>query len=212
MAISLGGTTDTLLNLSVFLLSSLVIGGLLFMVIFAYMQNKRYKQFKVIIWGKDAFNQLIQKEDGAGIFVDRKTNNKRFFLKKHNVGLQPDNVPYIQKGNEKIVYLLQTGLKNFRFIKPVISEDVFTFDVKEEDVNWAVNSYERGKKLFSQNWLMQYLPFIMLAFVSIVILVIFIYFFKNFAVLKETAIAFQNAAGELAKANAMNVNGTFVLT
>ena len=41
---------------------------------------------------------------------------------------------------------------------------------------------------------MQYLPFMMLAFVSIIILVMFIYFFKEFDTLKDVAIALKEAA------------------
>jgi hypothetical protein len=81
-------------------------------------------------------------------------------------------------------------------------------NVGEEDVNWGVNAYERQKKIFGSNALLQYLPFIALGFVSIVILIMFIYFFKQFSVLKDVALAFESAARTLAQAN----GGTVVLT
>ena len=72
-----------------------------------------------------------------------------------------------------------------------------TIIITEEDVNWAINSYERQKKIFQSSTLMQYLPFILLAFVSVIILVMFIYFFKDFAVLRDVAIALREASVSL---------------
>ena len=177
------------------------------MSIWALIKYKRFSQFKVVIWGRDGFGQVVQTSDQAGIFVDKKTNNKRFFLKKNNVGLDPDNVPYIQQGRKRVVYLLKTGLKNFSFIKPVIKDDVFSVDVGEEDVNWAINAYERQKTSFAKNLLLQYLPFIALAFVSIIILILFIYFFKQFGVLKDVAVALADAS----RAFAQSQGGTVIL-
>ena len=96
--------------------------------------------------------------------------------------------------------LLQTGLKNFRYIKPKITADRLRFTVGEEDVNWAVNSYERQKKIFAQSWLAQYMPFMALAFVSIIILILFINLFKVAPDLKEAAIALKEAAQQMAQA------------
>lgn len=159
-----------------------------------YFFWRKYTEFKCIIWEKDGFGQLNERYDKAGIFVDGKTKNKRFFLKKANVGLDPDNVPYLPTRGKKVVYLLRTGLKNFHFIRPTVSNPNIYLSVGEEDVNWAINAYDRQKKLFDQSMFMQYLPFMMLAFVSIIILVMFIYFFKEFDTLKDVAIALKEAA------------------
>jgi len=147
---------------------------------------RRYQQFICEIWQRDGFGQFKIKYDQAGIFVDDKTKNKRLFLKQNNVGLDPDNIPYLTtaKGKRKIL-LLQTGLKNFKYIRPTVRDDMFYFTVGEEDVNWAINSYERQKKLFAQSWLAQYLPFIMLAFVCMIILILFIQLFNKFPVMLE---------------------------
>lgn len=141
--------------------------------------NKKYKQFLCIIFDIDGLGNRVVTYDNAGIFIDNKTNNKRFFLKKANVGLNPDNVPAIDDGKNKVVFLQRIGLKNFRYIKINFKEDRPVLEVTEEDVNWGVNSYERQKK-FNNAWLEKYLPFIALAIVSVVIMVVFIYFFKDF--------------------------------
>lgn len=170
--------------------------------VWAYLRWKKYQQYKTIIWERDAFGNIRQYEDNAGVFVDKKTNNKRLFLQKTNVGLEPDNIPYVVLANgKKQIYLIRRGLKNFQYIKPIINEKDFVFSVTEEDVNWSINAYERQKKIFQSSSLLQYLPFILLAFVSIIILIMFIYFFKDFGVLKEVALALQNTAEALRTAN-----------
>jgi hypothetical protein len=100
------------------------------------------------------------------------------------------------------VYLYRKGLKNFFFLRPNVQMDKVDVQVGEEDVNWAANSYEKAKKLFSASTLLQYMPFILLALVSIIILVMFIYFFKDFGVLKEMAVALQAAAEAMRQASA----------
>lgn len=177
--------------------SIVIIFGLTGFGVWFYLKWKKYQQYKCVIWERDGLGNVRQYYDNAGIFVDRKTNNKRFFLQRSNVGLEPDNVPYVLVKDKKIVYLVRRGLKNFQYIKPVITESSFNFKVTEEDVNWAVNAYERQKKIFQENKFMQYLPFILLAFVSIIILVIFIYFFKEFGTLREVATALRQTAEAL---------------
>jgi len=191
--VDIAGVADTALNIGIMLLGGLLACGLIGGGLWFFLKQKRYKQYKCVIWERDGFGQLTETYDKAGIFVDKKTNNKRFFMKKANVGLNPDNIPYIP-GKSKIVYMLRTGLKNFHFIKPNVSNPTINLSIGEEDVNWAINAYDRQKRLFNQNMLMQYLPFIALAFTSIIILIIFIYFFKDFAVLKDVAIALRDAS------------------
>ena len=204
MAIDGSAIADMSLTIAIILLSLLIFGGFAWLGLWAWMKKKRFDEFDVVIWTKDGFGQIVQKVDKAGVFLDRKTMNKRFYLKFANVGLDPDNVPYIVQNGRKKVYLQQVGLKNFKFIKPNYTDDEIKFEVGEEDVNWASNSYERQKKIFGDNKLLQYLPFIILAFVCLVILILFIYFFKQFPVLKETALAFKEAAVALAQAQAHN--------
>lgn len=196
-------TADGILNGVIFVVGGIVIFGIVFLIGKWYMDNiHRYKQFNCIIFQRNGFGQLEQKKDQAGIFTDGRTKNKRLFLKNSKVGLDPDNVPYISTKGSKTIYLLQTGLKNFRFINIDIKEPLIDMTVGEEDVNWAINAYERQKALFQDSKWMQLLPFIAIAFVSIIILTIFIYFFKNFDVLQDVALALERTAQEIAKANA----------
>ena len=201
------GISSSVLNIVIMILSIAVVGGLVGGITYLILKYKRYKQFTCIIFERDGFGQLQRRVDDAGIFVDGKTKNKRFFLKKMKVGLNADSVPYIQSGNKKIVYLLRTGLKNFRYIRMNINEPEVLLTVGEEDVNWALNTYERSKKMWGSSIWMQLMPYIAIAFVTIIILVIFIYFFKEFASLKEFAIVMK----ETAKILVQGQTGTVVM-
>ena len=196
------------LRITILVISIIVVGGFMGVATFAYLKWRRFSQFACKVFERDGFGQMKLLNDRAGIFVDAKTKNKRFFMKKFSVGLEPDNIPYIQDGKRKVVYLLRTGLKNFHFIRFNISNPSVYLSVGEEDVNWAINAYERQKKLFSQSLLMQLLPFMLIAFVSIIILVMFIYFFKEFATLKLMAVALREAAASIAQAS----SGTTVIS
>ena len=192
--------------IAVLLIAALFVGGLAVLVTWLYLKWKRYQQFEIEIWQRDGLCQLNVKYDKGGIYVDSKTKNKRLFIKKHGVGLDPDNVPYMPSGkNKKKVLLLQTGLKNFRYIKPIITGGMMSFVVGEEDVNWAINSYERQKKMFGDTWLAQYLPFMIIAFVSIIILILFIQLFKVAPDLRDAAVALKEASIAMAQSRSGTV-------
>lgn len=195
---SMGSGALNILILGIF---ALIICGLLFLAFLIYRRHQRYNQYKAIIWYRDGFGQLQQTHDNGGVFVDKKTLNKRLFLRRNNVGLSPDEIPYLPgpKG-KRYIYLYQRGLKNFLYLKPNVRPEGVSIEVGEEDVNWAVNAYERQKKLFDSNLLLQYMPFIALGFVSIIILIIFLYFFKNLDQLKEFGQQMVEAAKILAQA------------
>jgi ATP-dependent Zn protease len=187
------------LNIGLMLIVTLVAVGIIIGLLIMYKQIKKYKEFKVEIFSEDTFGQTKKEYDSAGIFVDKTTRNKRLFLKRNNVGLNADDVPYVSDSKgKKTVYLQKNGLKNFKFIEIKLTANKnIKAEVGEEDVNWAVNAYERAKKAFTQTILMQYLPFIVLAFVSIVILIMFLYFFQQFSVLKELGVALKEASQSL---------------
>jgi hypothetical protein len=195
-------------NAAVVIFSLIILGMIFGLIALIIIKQRRWKQFRCVIFEKDAFGQKVIDFDDAGIFVDGKTKNKRFFLKKYNVGLTPDNVPYVPAGKTKLVFLYRSGHKNFRYINFNVTDNGMAIKVGEEDLNWAINAYERQKKLFSSSMLLQYMPFIMLAFVSIIILIIFIYFFRHFSDLASFAEAMKEAMKYYAQAN----SGTTVIT
>lgn len=198
-AIDVGATLTKLgsgsLNTLLIVVVAFVVLGILAVAYWLYARNKRYEEYTCLVWFRDGFGQLSQVHDKAGVFIDRRTRNKRFFMKKANVGLSPDNIPFvIGPGGKRFVYLYRNGLKNFYFLKPQVSMEGVSVRVGEEDVNWAVNDYIVTKEMFTLSSLLQYLPYISLAIVSIIIMVIFIYFFKNFDTLKEASLYLKDAA------------------
>jgi len=198
--VTLEGVAASALNIGILILTIIIIGAVSIVAVILLLKWRKYSQFDCVIFEKDGFGQLRKSSDKAGIFVDPKTKNKRLFLKKNKVGLDPDNVPYISGSRgKKTLYLYQTGLKNFHFIRMNITKD-FDITVGEEDVNWAINAYDKQKKLFGSPMWLQLMPFIALAFTSIIILVIFIYFFRNFDTLTDVAVALKEAAQAMAQA------------
>ena len=210
--IDVSGVGGWLLNIAL-ILAIILIGGAVSFGVFKLIEYQRkYNQFIVAIWEKDGFGQFRQTFDKGGIFVDKKTNDKRLYLKKNKVGLDCNTVPYVPTSNgKKIIYLLKTGSKNFKYIKPNVHDEIFTFTVGEEDVNWGLQAYAKQKVVFGQNTLLQYLPYIALVIVAIIIMVIFIYFFKNFEVLRDVAVAFEKAAASIAQYNGATYNSTLVI-
>jgi len=208
MAIDFASISHSALNIGILVITIVVVGAIMGLVTILTLKWRQYTQFKCVIFQRDGFGQWNERSDNAGIFIDKKTHNKRFFMRKNKVGLDPDNVPYIPSGNKKVVYLLQTGLKNFQFINiDLKTPSKVVLKVGEEDVNWAVNAYERQKKMLAQSLFMQLMPYMIIAFVSIIILVIFIYFFREFSTLKDMAELLHGMSENVAQAK----SGTVVI-
>jgi len=183
-----------------------IFAGVLTFSIMLIKKNRRFNGFTCIVWKKDGFGQLVQELDQAGVFVEKVTNNKRLYLKKANVGLSPDDIPYIPCGKTKFVFLFRTGLKNFQFIKPIINNEGIVLRVGEEDVNWALNSYYRVKKAFEKkNWIEKVLPYMLFALLIIGFIVMVIFILKKFDVFVELAKQLNNVAQTLLKAQAGTV-------
>lgn len=185
-----------------YLIIGLFLIGVFYILAFWYNRTRRY-DWVVRIFNKDANGQVIQqKDDRGGIFLDKRTMYRLFLLRRLKFGLDPDEIPYILnwKG-QKMVYLVQTGLKNFQFMKPQISDNPgLVFNVQDEDVAWALNAYERHKKNFQNKFLEQIMPIIGMVLVFMLVIVAMYFIFKNFGELSATAGAFKEAADAYARA------------
>lgn len=205
---ALNTIASIVINSAVIFGGLLIFGLIIILFIRIYLNFKRY-DYVCIIYDRVTGTKPIQTKDLGGIYVDNRTKNKRFYLKKNNVGLNPDNIPYImgEKG-QKYVYLLKTGLKNFRFLDINIQQNArFTISVGEEDVNWALNAYERNKKMFGTTLLQQILPYIGIALMGVFILGMLVVVLNKLSVLQDVAIAFK----ELAEVYAQTQGGTAIL-
>jgi hypothetical protein len=191
---------------SAFLVFGIIIGALFLIaliggVTYWYLRFRNYRQMKVVVFYNDgAGNLKVDTGETGGIFWDWKSKRRLFFLRKANVGLLCDNVPSIDTGKKKTVFVMRSGLKNYRFLRLGLDLENVGFTVGQEDTSWATVAYERQKKVWWQSLLGTLLPYMMLTVVSIIILIIFIYFFQKLDVLKEFAVALQNTASTLAQA------------
>ena len=200
----LSGLSSGFLSFGIIILVVVLAVGVLVALFFFIKRFLNYSQFKVIVWEVLESGGIREAYDKAGIFLNTKTGNKLFYLKRLKVGLNPDKLMYINDSKgKKIVYLLRYGFKNFVFVNPFVKDvgDV-KFKVGEEDVNWAINSYEASKKRFTQSLLFQMLPFMVLALVCIVILILMVTLFKNFSVFSAVAESFNQATQTLVNYNA----------
>lgn len=164
---------------------------------------------------------VVYKKDKAGIFFDSKTKNRLFWLKKHKVGLRPDQVPYVRTiGQTPIwkfwmqprkVYLYQYGYKNFSYISPTISNPNIDFGVGDSDVSWGLNAYEAGKTLRLSAWYTQIMPYIPYIILSVTMLIIVIYLFKSFPEIKELIAAAGDTAMKLGEASAKMTNSGAII-
>lgn len=198
----LSGMLSGILPILMICLVVLIIGTIIIFGIVKYRDYKRYDILCFIIERASGGIPIIDKDIG-GVFVDGKTNNKRFFLKTNGVGLDPDNIPYIMNSKgQKVVYLLRFGLKNFKYINIKLpSEDTYLIQVGEEDVNWAVNAYEKYKKVFGTSLLDKLLPYIGIAIVGMITLGIIYVLVQKFEILQGTATALEHAAQAIAQAS-----------
>jgi hypothetical protein len=168
-----------------------------------YSKRKRYN-ILVRIKQEDPIGSGHLKEtdtDMGGIFMDKKTSNRLFLLKKYKVGMKPDEIPTYDGPGIKIVEVLQLSLKSFRYLQSpkviVNSPAALTYQVQDYDVAWATNEVDRlklyqKKSVFDK--IKDVLPIIIVFFMSILI----IYFFlSKFSVLSDIATKLQTVSENL---------------
>ena len=160
MAFDVGAASTTVVQIGMGLLFLVIIGMVITIAVIFFLRSKKY-DYQCIIFEKDGFNQPIFSYDVGGVFIDNITRNKLFWMKRANVGLKPDNIPYIQDGKGKrFVFLKRLGLKNFTFIS---FREMFRTNVPilvgEEDINWGAVAYERQKAAFGNDMLTKLLPY-----------------------------------------------------
>ena len=162
------------------------------------MNSKKKFDYTVRIFRKDANGDIIeQPNERGGIFIDKKTNYRLFFLKKLKFGLNPDNIPYKMKiingflGQRaiKIVNVMQTGLRNYQYLTPEFGNPSLKFIVNDTDVANAINAYERNIKQFSSTMMQNIIAVGGMVFIFLTIVVGLYLIFKeggfNGALIKE---------------------------
>lgn len=189
--------------------SILGIIGMFGFILWRSAQKKRLYNYLVEIYYQEPGSQAVMKKlDFAGVFTKKKTGLKRLYLMKHNVGLNPDNVPFIftEKG-KRLVTLWQSGLKNFRFVNPTMTSNPgFVMNVGEEDVNWAIASYHEWKeRLQFQDWLQKHGHILLWSITIVGSLFIMWFITSKFDVMGGIAQAMLQAAQALRDASAGTV-------
>jgi hypothetical protein len=200
---------DVVLNVLIMVVGLGTVGGLGYFGYNWYKKWKRYQQYVVEVWN---FNDegVLRKitTDQAGVFQDDITKNLLLYLKSANVGLNCDNIPSVPFGGKEKIYLLKLGRKNYRFVEPKLLYNKLNVSVGEEDLNWALNTYEKVKKVAERKSMLdEWKPFIGYVIVMVFILIAFIYLFRKADVMLDVA----NRMLEVTKMLQQMMSGTTVM-
>jgi len=203
----LGTVANLVINTAVTILGVILIAAVFGGVAWIIYQKRKF-QYIVQVWLPDNNGNIIDEErDIGGIYVDKKTGKKHFWLKKQGKGLKCDDVPYRRVGNKRIVTVLKRADGVFRIINPKITLDKLNFVVSEEDVNWAIHDYEKYKRKYADDPWAKWMPIAIYAIAVVASLVLVIYVIQKFEVLVEVAKSLEGAAQALAQAQ----SGTTVI-
>lgn len=195
MGALMDGIVSGSINIFIMLFFIILIGGI---VGGLWWWNKQKKKYDVTCLIFEKTGSSIRYDiDIGGIFVDKVTNNKRFYLKRTRVGLEADRVPIINGGKGKVVLLYRFGLKNFKFIELDFDNNLPTITVGEEDVNWAINSYDYVKKTFGKWDFAKVTSTIIFIVVVLGIIIVLYQLFNKFDVLVQVAQALKDASANL---------------
>ena len=164
-----------------------------------FLKRKKYSEYVVRILEEDSHGNIHESYDRAGIFLDKHTGFRLFFLEKAKKGLNPNKVPYISakvmKGLiikkpvlVKIVQLRKTGVSNYVFIHPTLDQEGAKFTQGEEDMNWGAQELEKIRRTFGKDNIWSKLaPYIMFIVTIMIIMIILISFFNKFGVLEQVS-------------------------
>lgn len=187
----------TVIWVSLLIFGVFIFGILVFYIGWRIRDYKRYKDYFVMIFNEDEWGQKDVKFDQGGIFVDKKTNNKKFFLRYTGVGMDFENLVYSHGNNgKKIVMLSKKKDSEYQYVKPEFkAKQGIEFSMGEEDLNWGLNSYEKAKTAYEwRNKLLQFAPWMGLIFVGFVFLILCIYVLKQFDVLAQLGTSMEKTA------------------
>ena len=209
IASSVGGVVATLMKIGVVLgvafMTALIVG----FAGYFFVRWRKYHEFNCIIFEKDGYGNPVMLKDRGGVMVDRKTGNRLLFLQKFKVGMSPDQIPYvIGNRGKKHLFLARLGLKNFVFINPKFSSKGMELSAGDEDVNWALNDFDKQHKSLSpKTFWDKVMPILTIAVPSIFLLVMIIFILQKFDTLVLVADSMNQAAQSLAQAQ----SGTVVI-
>jgi uncharacterized membrane protein len=171
----------------------LIVMGTIAFFLWKWIVKRKYNEYRIIIYEKDATGNVHEYYDRGGIFTDNKTGFKLLFLEKIKKGLNPNNPPYTiakdRKGRlVKTIYLRRVGVSNFRFIKMTLSDEGMSFTVGEEDANWYQHEMEKIDRMTGKsNMWAQLAPIITVILAMVILLIVVIVLFNKLEVFSQAA-------------------------
>lgn len=188
----------------------LVLGG-----IWWYKKIQKQYDCTCIVYDKQPNGTIICSTDIGGVFRDPMSDTVSFRLKKNNTvmttkgkGINTYWFPYIiTSTGKKLVSLLKTGVKSFRFIEVDLKTNSVYMTITDEDLEWARTDFNRNAKLYGTSTWKELLPYVMFIVCAIMIIVMLSVVVKKFDVLVELS----NNLNVLAETVRQTTTGTTVI-
>lgn len=161
---------------------------------YAFMMRRHRRKVEILVYDNTIGQVVDKKHDRGGIYV--RGGMKLFWLWKAKTGIKPEVVSAIPTSKGLVSYfIMPEGSKTIAPVSLQCTAEGFNMRIGEEDINYAIADYNRHKNaLMGKGLLMQLLPYIIIAFIAVIVLIGFIYLTKKFDVLADVAASLDNAA------------------
>lgn len=179
-----------ILNGMIWFLVGILVVGIVGVLTWYFVQKRKYRDFRVEIFDKDANGNVYKKLDRGGIFLDKKSGYKLLWLEKAKAGLDPNDPPYVSHLDKRgrlirTVYVRKDGEGNYRYISITLGEKI-SASVKEEDLNNAHQEMSKIRRTYDKkSWLDKYGAIATWVIVIVCSMILVLSIFNKFTVMKE---------------------------
>lgn len=195
-------------GLMLFLIGGVIFLAIIFVIYKIYKWNAQFTD-TVLVLKKDNLGNIVGEWDRGGACFDVQSKHRLWFLKSGIGGLDPDKKPFISTKKGVFVIVFKQGLKALHYVTPIVNEKGdMELKVSDQEISWAINAYERSKKILFWDRLKEFLPYIA-AFMFMVIACALLVFLINKLDLKAVVAQLESTARIIAEAK-MSCTGSVI--
>lgn len=188
-----------------------------------FMNWKKYQDYMVCVFHKNGEDKWCLRFDKGGVFVNKKTNTKRMWMKKSRSSLQADRIPFLPKNRLSfmdytfgVIFVVQKADGSYAYIdKWNIDENGLQVQVSGEDLNWGLTAFDEIMRHIENKFFKDLMLVISIVVVGIIILIMVIISVKDMTHVAELlANAMSTASAnmkEFAASMAQANSGTTVI-
>lgn len=166
----------------------LVVGGIGYFVWYT-IKRKRYNEYSVEILDKDGMGNVYKTFDRGGVFVEKKTGQRLFFIEKGHWGGNPNKIPYISSVGKKgrlikTVTLRRIGVNNYVFVDITLGESL-NVTIGEEDLNNQHNEAIKIRHTYNkESWLSKLAPYITVVIGMVILMILMLNLGNKFTIME----------------------------